>query len=340
MRVVFFQRKPYPHQFSIEKVFEGVRHELAKDASVTVEVKVMPYYSTGILPRIKNIWWTREHQGDINHITGDVHYIALGLMKHKTILTIHDLNFLDHPNPIIRWLLKLFWITLPLKCVSYITVISEATCGDLLRITDFAKDRIKVIPNYYDQSFRPVHKNFNIQQPRILQIGTKSNKNVSRLIEVLEGISCHLVIVGAASESLKDNLKRAGISFAWLQNLSDKELKEQYALCDILCFVSTKEGFGMPILEAQATGRVVVTSNISSLPEVAGDAAVYVDPFDLSSIRKGILKVINDTPYRNDLIRIGYANVKRFELDKVAGMYRGLYQAIHSKSEFQHEEPL
>src|ERR1051325_2961164 len=98
MTVVFFSRKPYAHQFSIEKVFEGIRQALVQDTSVTVEVKVMPHYSTGIWLRLKNIWWARQHQGDINHITGDVHYIALGLVKRKTILTIHDLNFLNHPK--------------------------------------------------------------------------------------------------------------------------------------------------------------------------------------------------------------------------------------------------
>ncbi len=332
MRLVFFQRRSFAHQFSIEKVFAGIRQELGKEKSVTVELKVMPYFSTGILPRLRNIWWARQHQGDINHITGDVHYIALGLTKRKTILTIHDLNFLNQPKLLTRWFLKLFWITFPLKRVSYVTVISEATREDLLNRVAFPKERTRVIPNYYDRSFHSVPKEFNAQQPRILQIGTKANKNLPRLIRALEGVPCHLIIVGAESITIQEELRSAKISFTWLQNLSEDQLKEQYTLSDIVSFVSTIEGFGMPILEAQATGRAVVTSNISSMPEVAGNAACYVDPLDSVAIRKGILKVIEDSSYRNDLIEKGYANLKRFELTKVAEMYLDLYQVAQRET--------
>src|SRR5258705_13971154 len=110
MKIVYFQRKPYLHQFSIEKVFEGIQHHLSRENEVTIESVIMPYFSTGIFPRIKNIIWSKRHQGDINHITGDVHYLALGLDKRKTILTIHDLNFLNHGNPVARLILNFFWL--------------------------------------------------------------------------------------------------------------------------------------------------------------------------------------------------------------------------------------
>jgi glycosyltransferase involved in cell wall biosynthesis len=332
MTVVFFQRKPFAHQFSIEKVFEGIRQELQQQTSVTVEVKVMPHHSTGILPRIKNILWARQHQGDINHITGDVHYIALGLAKRKTILTLHDLNFLNHRLRLTRWLLKLFWITLPLKRVSYVTVISEATRQDLLSRTVFPEERVRVIPNYYDRSFHAVPKKFNEDCPRILQIGTKANKNVPRLIRALEGISCHLVIVGAESQALREYLKQFRISYTWLQNLTDEQLREQYALCDIVSFVSTIEGFGMPIVESQATGRVVITSNVSSMPEVGGDSAHYVNPFEVSSIRSGIIRLRDDRNYREKLIANGFNNLGRYDLKKITSLYMAFYLDVNQSS--------
>ncbi len=332
MKVVFFSRKPFPHQFSIERVFDGISQELKKDATLQVETKVMPYFSTGILPRLKNIWWARKHQGDINHITGDVHYLALGLPGRNTVLTIHDLNFLNHPHPVARWLLNFFWMTLPLKKVRYITLISEATREDLLRRFDFPEKRIRVIPNYYDATFFRVPKEFNAAQPRILQIGTKANKNVPRLIEALEGISCHLVIIGAESQSVREALQRFHISFTWMQRLTDDQLKEQYALCDIVSFVSTIEGFGMPILEAQAMGRAVITSNISSMPEVGGEGAHYVDPFDVKDIQTGIRKVIHENHYRSLLIEKGFVNVKRFELHEAVSLYRNLYYEVYSNT--------
>src|SRR6185369_14848380 len=126
-----------------------------------IQMRVVPFYSRGIIARLKNSWWCRDHQGAINHITGDIHYVALALNKRRTILTIHDLNFLNHPRPVARWILKLFWITLPLKKVAWITVISEATKKDLLELVSFPKDRIKVVPNYYDSSLKFSPRNFN-----------------------------------------------------------------------------------------------------------------------------------------------------------------------------------
>lgn len=328
MRVVFFQRKPFAHQFSIEKVFETIRQELMKDTSITVELKVMPHYSTGIFPRLKNIWWARQQQADINHITGDIHYIALGLAKRKTVLTIHDLNFLHHRQPLMRMLLKLFWLTLPLKRVRYVTVISEATRHDLLSKVTFPEERIRVIPNYFDHTFHAVPKQFTTQLPRILQIGTKANKNVQRLIRALEGITCHLVIIGADSQSLRDDLQRHQIPYTWLNNLTDEQLKEQYVQCDIVSFVSTSEGFGMPILEAQATGRVVITSNVSSMPEVAGEGACYVDPLDVQSIRAAFLRMISDEAFREHLTKRGFINLCRFELGTITKKYRELFDIV------------
>ena len=207
------------------------------------------------------------------------------------------------------------------------TVISEATKNDLLRRTSFAENKIKVIPNYYDPAIKPCPKEFNKGKPRILQIGTKENKNVVRLIAALHGIDCHLVIVGGNNERINENLAEYKISHTWLQNLSDAALMEQYQQCDVLSLVSTIEGFGMPILEAQATGRVVVTSAISSMPEVAGTAC-YVNPLDVTSIRDGILKVIQDDEYRQKLIDLGFENIKRFELKEVTRMYCDLYEEV------------
>ncbi len=331
MRITFFLRKPYPYQFSIEKIFKGLRKKLTENGSGVVEIE-MPYYSTGILSRVQSIMLSSANQGDINHITGDIHFIALGLEKSKTILTIHDLNFLNGSNFLTRFILKTFWLTLPLKRVAYLTVISEATKADLLSRIDFAESRIKVIPNYYDPAFKAFPKVFNKAQPRILQIGTKDNKNVLRLIEALDGISCHLIIVGADSFRIMQWLLRFNISYTWLQNLTNIDLVKQYQECDILSFPSIIEGFGMPILEAQATGRVVVTSNVSSMPEVAGNGACYVDPLSVESIRAGFLKVIADDGFREALILNGYDNIKRFEISHVAAMYRELYEEVYQQS--------
>jgi len=112
------------------------------------------------------------------------------------------------------------------------------------------------------------------------------------------------------------------------KRISDAEVADLYRECDIVSFASTLEGFGMPIIEANATGRVVVTSNISSMPEIAGNAAELVNPLEIESIRTGFLNVINNDQHREKLIENGFENVKRFDKKVIAKKYFELYESM------------
>ena len=103
---------------------------------------------------------------------------------------------------------------------------------------------------------------------------------------------------------------------------------ERYRKCDLVAFASTYEGFGMPILEANTVERPVIAGNVCSMPEVAGDAACLVDPYDVSSIRAGILRVIEDADYRESLMAAGRENRKRFQADVIANQYASLYREL------------
>jgi glycosyltransferase involved in cell wall biosynthesis len=111
-------------------------------------------------------------------------------------------------------------------------------------------------------------------------------------------------------------------------NLTRSEIVQQYESADMIVLPSTIEGFGLPILEANAVGRPVVTSNLSSMPEVAGDAACLVDPYDVESIRAGITRVLKEVQYRDDLVTNGLLNVQRFRANLIAAEYLRLYRRV------------
>jgi len=323
--VVFFQRKARSvGNYSIEFIFDNVR-KLLHDKIIATTVYSF-YESRGLLKRLYNCLEAFRKQGDVNHVTGDINYIGLLLKGSKTIHTIHDCVFIVATTGIKRAILKYFWLTIPVRRSKFITAVSSATKNEILRHVHCHPDKIVVIPNAISTQFVSKLKPFNKLNPVILQVGAAHNKNISRLIEALKGISCTLHIVGKRNEQYEKLLQEHQIQYLYQWGLTDKEMIDKYAEADIITLVSTYEGFGMPILEAQATGRVVITSNILSMPEVAGDAACLVDPENIAGIRAGFMKIINDDDYRNHLIERGFENIKRFDPQRIAQQYLSLYQ--------------
>lgn len=278
---------------------------------------------------LKNSWFTYKNRNKtgINHITGHIHDVILGLIGCKVVLTIHDLVFLDNAkNPIKRFYKWLFWLYLPIKLSDKVVCISNHTKENVLKYVN-AKN-LSVIHNPIDPQFEFSSKEFNSEKPVILHIGTGWNKNLHRVIEALSNVSCHLRIIGILSQSQKTLLLKAKIDYSNISGLTDQEIQTEYKSCDIVSFPSEYEGFGMPIIEGQKTGRIVVTSKIEPLIEVSGDAVVYVNPASVASIRKAFLKTIADDLFRNEKISSGLANVNRFEVQKISERYLNLYKNI------------
>ena len=329
IKTVFFFRKPIPGYHSIEELFSTLIEHMPPN--VKPVVRVMMCYSIGFLRRTINILTTPFWQSRVNHITGDIHYIALLLPKSRTILTIHDMEVIWRNRSVKRFILLLFWFRIPIRRVRYITVISEFTKRELLSYVHINPSRVKVIPNCLPGNISYVPKPFNSDCPVILQVGTKHNKNLPNLVKAIQGIQCKLVVLGHLEPQQKELLQENEINYDNLFGLTYEAVVNLYQQIDMLAFVSTYEGFGLPILEAQATGRPVITSNISSMPEVAGDAAVLVDPSDVDSIRQAVLSVISDASLREDLIRKGLENIKKYHPEAIAKQYADLYEEI-SKS--------
>ena len=328
MKIVHFQRLANSSNHSIERVFASVRSALP---GVDVDVNVCRFASQGVFKRLYNIVDAARRQGDVNHITGDVHYLALSLSKRKTILTIHDCVSLRSSKGLNHARILWFWYRLPIRRVAAVTVISAFTRDEILRYTACDPNILQVVPDPVPIEFVPSPKMFPVEQPVVLQVGTgEHNKNVCRVAEALRGIPCQLDVIGRLTERQRQALEVNSISHTEQWGLSDQEVVERYRKCDLVVFASTYEGFGMPIIESNAVGRPVVTSSLEPMISVAGGAACLVDPYDPLSIRAGILRIIEDRGYREELVRLGFENAKRFSAEVVAQQYVAVYRELAS----------
>lgn len=192
-------------------------------------------------------------------------------------------------------------------------------------------DKILVIPDPMDEKFTFQPLQFNLDKPVLLQVGTWPNKNLERVTRALKGLSCHLLIVGKLSAEQKSILEENEIEYTNGFQLSKDELIEWYRKSDIVMFATLFEGFGLPILEAQATGRPVITSNISPMKDVAGNGACLVDPLSEKEIRDAVLKISFDENYRSELIQQGLKNIQRYQVSAIADQYLQLYQKVYER---------
>ena len=326
MKITYFYRNPQCG-FSIQRVFQTFTKEIEK--YVEVDKIFVPAKNSMPWNVLRNCIFVFKHRNKagINHITGHIHDVALALSGQKTVLTIHDLVFLDNvKNPVKKFYKWLFWLYLPVKLADKVVCISNETKSKILK--HIRSNKLSVIYNPIDNSFRYLEKTFNEKKPVILHIGTGWNKNLTRTVQALEGIPCHLRIIGKINNDIVNLLKICQIDYSNLYDLSNENIWQEYINCDIVNFPSEYEGFGMPIIEGQKTGRVVVASNIEPLIEVSGGAAEFVNPTDIQSIKQAYKNIINDKKHREKLIFNGLKNVERFSANIIAQQYLELYKEL------------
>lgn len=310
--------------FSIAKVSNTITN-LIEDK----EIFEVPSSRAMPISIIRNLLYIRRHRNkkDINHIVGDIHYGILVLRGCLSVLTVHDTSSYDNENNVIKKIIvKYLWYVWPLKYASKIVCISQSTKKSIERFTK--RSDIIVIHNAIDHHYTYYEKNFNAECPHILIVGTAYNKNIERTVNALCGLRCRVSIIGHLTETQIGLLEMNKINYCNKFNLTEKEMLEEYRQCDIVCFCSLYEGFGMPIIEANAIGRVVITSKLSSIYEVADDSVLYVDPYNIKDIHDGINLLITDVSLRNRLIHNGQNNIKRFLPENILEKYLQIYKQI------------
>jgi len=325
MKVLFVNRAKSPNRYSFEELFSTIKKELQISTYKDFYDKSKPTFFKCI-KAIKNI------PADVIHLTGGLGYYTLFLPSEKTILTIHDTNHYEHDlKGLKKWIFSYLFYKIPYKKTYCLTTVSENTKSRLIELFGFKPSKIQVIPNCYPIDFKPSIKENISATTKILQIGTKSNKNIERLLKAIEGLDVELTIIGTLSNSISKSINQYNIKTINKSNLTHKEVYQEYVNCDIVSFVSLYEGFGLPIIEANAVGRAVITSSTSSMPEIAKTAAHIVDPYNINDIRNGIKQLISNDNYRNSLIQNGFENCKNYHPKHIASLYEQLYQKIVNK---------
>lgn len=274
------------------------------------------------------------------------HVIPFVLPAHRlppSVVTIHDLGY--HYFPAAHARMQRIYLRLStawsVRSARRIIAVSHATAADVERFHPGVSDKIRVVHEAADvmtdaqcaataSTAHQVLTRFGLDRPYALYIGTiQPRKNLLRVIDAYarlcnqRPLSWQLALVGAQgwlSQALYARAQAQGLDerVRFLGYVSDDNLPALLQGATFFCFPSLFEGFGLPVLEAQSYGVPVMTSNNSSLPEVAGDAALLVDPTDVDAIADAMLRLSQDETLRQRLIRAGYENVKRFSWTKAA----------------------
>ena len=281
------------------------------------------------------------------HLLHEPHYVLPPATRCRSVVTIHDCIHLMFPQYLPSRLAHAYARVSMWSAVhksSRILTVSEASKRDILRFFDVNPDKVAVIYNAIDERFLApadeermdlIRQRYQLDHPFLLYVGNiKPHKNLERLVDAFgraraRGLSeLRLVIIGdeiSKYPPLRQSVHRHRLDkyVRFLGFQPYDTLAAFYRLARAFVFPSIYEGFGLPPLEAMACGAPVVTSNISSLPEIAGDAAILVDPYEPQSIAEGITRAVSDESVRADLIQRGFARARDFSWQhSVAAIHR------------------
>lgn len=240
--------------------------------------------------------------------------------KAKKVTTYHDVVPLKYPEWSHPKIVAVHKRRLQLveKEIDMVIAVSETTKRDLLEVSNIAENKIKVI-------YEGPTANFEPQSPSRVKAFKEKYRLPSKFVLAIGGVGERRNLARIKEAASEHSLVIAGQTLPWL-NIEELELL--YSSAEVLLYCSLYEGFGLPILDAFACGLPVVTSNVSSMPEVGGDAALYVDPFDPEDIKEKLNMVMVNKKLREDMIKTGLTRVKQFSWKKAAQETLQVYRKL------------
>jgi len=330
--VILLMRKKRTNYYSIERLFDNLIPPLSRQFDV--RVVHVPCFGNTPSTFIRNLIFTSRLRADVIHVTGDIQYCALAIPRRRCVLTVHDLVSLNRLKGPRKHVFSLLWYFLPLRWAQHVTSISEESRKQLERSFPATVGRVRVISNCADPAFQSnvVFARADADRPQVLQVGTSENKNVHRVALAASGLPLHLRIIGPLSDDLRTLLSNLDLEWSSAEQLSTDELIKEYQNSDALVFASTYEGFGLPIVEAQSIGLPVLTSKISPMTDVAGEGALFVDPYSEFEIRSGLEQLLGSPDLCRRLVEQGRINVKRFNARVVADQYAKIYADVLNRN--------
>jgi glycosyltransferase involved in cell wall biosynthesis len=253
----------------------------------------------------------------------------------RVVLTVHDLTHLHYYGRS-RKLYYDWYIRPLLQRVDRIITVSEFTRNELMKWAGLDEEQVTMIHNGVSPAFSQTGPRTTINRPFILYVGNRrSYKNVPMLMRAFASsglikLGFTLALTGGRSPEYDQIEAELGIvsHVRYLGFVPEEELPTLYRSAHAVAFISLYEGFGLPIVEAMASGTPVLTSNVSSMPEVAGSAAILVDPRDMHDIAGGLRTIALDEIARKDLVERGLVRARQFDWDVTGKKYWQVFNEV------------
>ncbi len=308
---------------------------------VPVEVSTLSLAAQYRLPSL-----VRRLRLDLFH---SPYYIKPCLLPCPSVVTIYDLIPRLYPQYISPWARGIFEMAIRLAIVTsrLVITVSQSAKEDLVRLLGVPPSKVWVTPLGVDTQFCPANEEaiFNLRQKYdlpggyILYLGiNKPHKNLVRLVEAFAKVKTGRKLVLAGKEDPRYRevhkvVKQLSLQdrVVFLGRVPEEDLPALYSAADLFVYPSLYEGFGLPVLEAMACGVPVVCSSTSSLPEIAGQAAVVVDPLDLSQLARALERVLGDSDLRASMRQEGLKQAARFSWERTAKETLAVYRQVLSR---------